>query len=56
MSFREIITVYCENHMEYTAALCGGRIQIFGVLKISIFIISKGFAKFRKFVQLDVCF
>jgi hypothetical protein len=42
MLFGETVAVYCENHMEHTDTLCGGRMQSFGVLKVVVHIVTTG--------------
>jgi hypothetical protein len=38
MLFREIITVYCENHMEHTNTLCGQNTEFWYVKLGGIYI------------------
>jgi hypothetical protein len=46
MLFREIVTIYCENHMEHKNTLCGQDAESFNVkvvqvkVKLSLFLIN----------------
>jgi hypothetical protein len=41
MLLKEIIAVYCENHMEHTDTLCG-QIAVFSMLKRVVHIATTG--------------